>query len=197
MRYTPMQKNRCAIFISAVMFSIGGIAHLLPSMLEAYGISVLDPICDLFAAFFVLGGLYVVLRHLMVSFTYIISVREGSGSEGSLAFADVVFAEYLDFAVVKMKLGGRGVTQCVFSLGELVGVLPVDDKEIKKRVRGQYSDGIFSFYDYTVTLGKAERLILVFEDGEGYAGVIIEPDRAMAEYLGAITEKRIGSEYGK
>ncbi len=189
MRYTPVQKNRWAIFISAVMFSIGGIAHLLPSVLEAYGISVFEPIYNLVAAFFVISGLYVILRHLMVSFTYIIGARGGSDCESSFAFADVAFAEYLDFAVVKMKQGRVGVTQCVFSLGELVAAIPLDDRGTKKRVRERYSDGGFKFYDYTVTLGRADRIILVFTDGEGHTGVMIEPDRSMEEYLKSVANK--------
>ncbi len=189
MRCTPTQKNKYAVAYVAVLLALGGVAHLAPRITSAYGAAVFEPIFDAVTALFVTAALYLVMRYIAVGFAYVIDVRRGCEDicppECALWTREIAaFREYFDFTVVRLKMGRQSGAECVFSLDLLLYAVPHVGRKTKKEAREKF--GKLKIYDYTVTLGNTERMLLVFADGEGYTGALIEPDSEMKALLTSV-----------
>ncbi len=190
MRCVPIQQNKNIIFIFAALLLLGGISYALPIACDAYGIELISFPFGVVTLFSLSGAVYVLIRYRMMGFVYIIRPRsdiEENGMEtAAVGRGDIcnVRREFLDFVVIKTKGIRPGVMECVMSLGDLFEVVPLyKGGATKKDVRQKYIADGFVFYDYTLTLGIKSALELVFDDGNRYVGVIIEPDNIMREYF--------------
>ncbi|MBR5252766.1 MAG: hypothetical protein IKV39_02695 [Clostridia bacterium] len=141
-----------------------------------------------FLALFLL--LYVLARYLFIEFCYIISPR-GSGEVTDLAPSYGVLTNMpysmLDLTVTRKHPFGEPAVQSILSLQLLketvfVGTDRGKMREIRKKYKAE-NGGRFVVYDYTVTPCTRDGLMLVFEDGEEYIGVLIEADEAMRKFF--------------
>ena len=139
-----------------------------------------------FLALFLL--LYVLARYLLIEFCYIIGPR-GSGEVTDLAPSYGVLANVpysmLDLTVTRKHPFGEPAVKSVLSLGSLKESVMIGSERGKMReIRRKYKEengGRFVIYDYTVTPRSGDGLMLIFEDGEEYIGVMLEADETMKQ----------------
>lgn len=204
MHYTPQQQNKTvsAIVISLIVFGIG--VYLLPNVAHVRAL-----FCQLVALVSLIAAVFLLVRYKTTSFTYSIRPRSRlTDDDRETAFAGELMPithiqpKYLDFVVSKQE-GRRGPSmECVLGLDSLVLALELrasapDSKpeELRFRrvgeavsfVREKY--GAVSLYDYTVTLGLDQSLLLLFRDGERYAAIRVEPNAEMHDFLVNIVPK--------
>ena len=141
-----------------------------------------------FLALFLL--MYVLTRYLFIEFCYIIGPR-GSGEVSDLAPSYGVLTNMpysmLDLTVTRKHPFGEPTVQSILSLQLLKEAVFVGtDREKMRETRQKYkaeNGGRFVVYDYTITPRSQDGLMLIFEDGEEYIGVIIEADEAMKRFF--------------
>jgi len=199
MNYTPKQQNKYvnAIVISLIVFGIG--IYMLPAVIEIRAL-----FCQITALVCIVAAVFLLVRYSATSFIYSVRPRslmhEDSGTEAVIAgrySIESIRPKYLDFVVSKKQGSRDPAMECVLGLDSLIYAADIntsaqtDDEgtacfrkcsEAKSKVREMYKGEII-FYDYTVTLGLSSSLFLLFEDGNNYAAIRIEPDKAMRDYL--------------
>jgi hypothetical protein len=93
----------------------------------------------------------------------------------------------LDLTVTRKHPFGEPAVQSVLSLESLKEAVTAGGEcEKMREVRRKYKEengGRFVIYDYTVTPRSGDGLMLIFEDGEEYIGVLIEADEAMKRFF--------------
>lgn len=173
----PRQKRKPMIFALVVFLALSA------------GVSVYFRLWGVgFLALFLL--LYVLARYLFIEFCYIIGPR-GSDLVSDLAPSYGVLSNVpysmLDLTVTRKHPFGEPAVQSVLSLESLKESVTVGGEcEKLREVRRKYkveNGGRFVIYDYTVTPRSGDGLILIFEDGEEYIGVLIEADEAMKRFF--------------
>ena len=195
MRCVPEQKNTRGIrsIIAALLIGVG-ILYALPPASGALGLRL--PAWPFTALAFacLIAAVFLLVRYEMTGFQYIIRPRtETDGTEFVTAYASGRPAicelppEQLDFAVVKSQGARPGVMECLLSLGDLIAVYPIRrsrrDGMTKADLRERYAADGYVWYDYTLTLGIDDALVLVFVDGNRTVGILIEPDEGMRAYF--------------
>ena len=171
MRCTVYNKKRRTTALAVFLIFLSGLFIISPHILEAFDVRVYGFIIRALGWIALSAAIYVVMRHIALSFVYAIVPRD-DGVE-------------LDFTVARLRGERARVMECVLSLTDLVFA----DSGVTKRSLKKRFEGEMRFFDYSVTMG-VEDLVLVFEDGEGYAALIIEPDDAMREYLTSYAKQK-------
>ena len=193
MRCSPSQKNPRVAVIIAALLVFGGIAYAIPIFCNARGIAIGGAIFQLVTVAAVVAAVFLAVRYQMTHFVYLIRPRSDisengmepafAGSVGTLSAAHLP-ADMLDFVVIRSQGSRPGAAECVLSIADLAAVIPVENmRASKKAIREKYQADGYVYYDYTVTLGAADALALIFIDGNRYAGIFIEPDEAMRAYF--------------
>ena len=141
-----------------------------------------------FLAIFAL--LYLLARYLFIEFCYIIG-PQGEENVASLAASYVGIADkpyhMLDLTVTRKLPFGEPAVQSVLSLGDLkeavtVGANMSARRELCRKYKAE-NGGRFVVYDYLITPFSRDALMLVFEDGEEYIGVLLEADEQMKRFF--------------
>lgn len=173
----PRQKRKPMIFALVVFLALSA------------GVSVYFRLWGVgFLALFLL--LYVLARYLLIEFCYIIGPRGGEEvSDLAPSYGVLANVPYsmLDLTVTRKHPFGEPAVQSVLSLGSLKESVMIGSergkmREIRQKYKGE-NGGRFVIYDYTVTPRSGDGLMLIFEDGEEYIGVLIEADEAMREFF--------------
>ena len=141
-----------------------------------------------FLALFLL--MYVLARYLLIEFCYIIGPRgEDEVSALAASYGGIGNMPYhmLDLTVTRKYPFGEPAVQSVLSLGSLKESVMIGSergkmRESRQKYKGE-NGGRFGIYDYTVTPRSGDGLMLIFEDGEKYIGVLIEADEAMKRFF--------------
>lgn len=198
MKFSPTQNNPRVSHIFAALLIFGGITYAVPIVCDANEVSISPLPFTVLTLVSVVAAIFVMIKYRMTSYTYIVRLKDdvSSGVEAGLeaAYADGldirrVSPELLDFCVYKASGSRLAAMECLLSLSELVYVTEVykkggDGRKTRADVREKYGKfEKFSLYDYTLTMGLDPALELVFVDGNGYVGIIIEPDDIMREYF--------------
>lgn len=181
MKYTPDGDGKKAGIISGVAvalalvlyaFSCSGAASPLPLQLLTFALFI--------------AAAYVLVRYRFTTVTYIIrphsrSVDNYGESIGSLP------ASMLDFAVIRAQGKREGALECLLSLDLLVSVEKFTDAEtLRRKYKGA------KLWYYTVSMKKASRSVLVFDDGGEVSCIVTEPDEKMRTFLENVCRKNTG-----
>ena len=196
MNYSPKQENRHVSTIVISLIATGIIVYLLPNFAEIRAV-----FCQIPAMIFLVAAVFFLVRYQTTSFIYTIRLRsrlhDNTETDAALAEAshDItrVDPKYLDFIVSK-KQGSRDANmECVLGLSDLIEAWEISPESEHQKIsaamtkaRAEY--GTVDLYDYTVTLGLKNSLLLLFRDGEKHAAIRIEPDVAWQSYLKRIAE---------
>lgn len=191
MNHIPQQKNKYVVAIVVTLIAVGIVVYMTPAVLDVRALffQCVSMIC-------LIAAVFILIRYKTTSFIYTVRPRslmhedidaETVLANGSLAI-DRINPKYLDFVVSK-KQGSRDANmECVLGLDSLRVAEEISPKAEHRKTadavaafRAKY--GTVDLYDYTVTLGLENSLLLLFRDGPNYVAVRIEPDDAMREYL--------------
>lgn len=197
MRCSPTQKNSRVWAIVAALLIFGGITYAVPIYCNANDIKIGGALFQFITVISIVAAVFVVVRYQMTHFVYIIRPRSDISDTSDDNFAPAYESvrtemsishlppDMLDFVVNRSQGSRAGGAECVLSLSDLVAVFPPskNSREVKNAVRKRYGADGYVYYDYTVTLGGAEVMPLVFIDGNRYIGVLIEPDSGMRDYF--------------
>ena len=163
MRCTVYNKKRRTVALAVFLATLSAALMSAPHIFEVLGVSGYDILLRVLGGVAVCAFIYVVMRHVAPSFVYAIVARD----DGEL-----------DFTVARLRGECVRVTECVLPLTALVFAgSGVTKRSLRKKFEGE-----MRLYDYSVTAG-VEDLVLVFEDGEEYVTLIIEPSDEMKDYL--------------
>ena len=187
MRYTPTGRNTGAKWLMLALAALGIVLFVMNIPYPAWrGIWLLG-CCGFF-----MGSAFVWARYVGISITYEIAPRGYLPPEAGMAYAGVsavnVMAlppHMLDFAVYKRQ-GRRWVTDARLGLGELCcfDLYPREGGK-EREVHKKYPE--MKIFNYTASMIPERAYIAVFVDGDGNeAGLILEPDDAMASYLSRV-----------
>ena len=187
MRYSPRANTKGARIL---MLSLSALGIVLFSMNIPY--PALRSVWMPLACAFFMGSVFVFVRYVGTTLTYEIALRGYLPPEEGMAYAQAGFVNVtalpphmLDFTVYKTQ-GRRSVTDARLGLEDLVyfDLYPRQggkEREVHKR----YPE--MKLYNYTASMMPERMYIAVFVDVEGNeAGLILEPDAAMASYLSRI-----------
>ena len=164
MRCTVYNKKRRTVVLATFLSFLAAAFFCAVHILELFEVGGYGPLLRLLGAVTLSLFLYVMMRHIALSFVYSITERD----DGEL-----------DFTVARLRGKRARVMECVLSLSDLVfAVSGVTKRSVRKKLDG----AIVRFYDYSVTAGMRD-LVLIFADGDGYAAIIIEPSDEMRDYL--------------
>ena len=199
MRCIPRQQNTRAVGLCiAALLVCGGVFYAVPPAARAAGIRVWGLLFRALTFVCVIAAVWMLVRYLMTGFKYLIRARNAAaedelddvlagGVKAGFGLTDLP-PDRLDFVVQKSQGSRPGVTECVLGLDDLISaeIIRLRGKGSgpkKEDVRARCASESYSYYDYTLTFGLAEALMLVFADRGGYVGVIIEADEAMRAYF--------------
>lgn len=187
MRYAPQGNTKGARALMLLLFAQGIVLFSMnipcPSLRSLW--------LSLACAFF-MGSAFVFVRYVGTALTYEIAMRGYLPPEEGMAYAQAgsvnvtaLPPHMLDFTVRKTQ-GRRSVTDARLGLEELVYFDLYPRRGGKEReVHKKYPR--MKLYNYTASLIPERVYIAVFVDVEGNeAGLILEPDAAMAAYLARI-----------
>ncbi len=205
MRCVPTQRNTRIWWIVAALLVFGGICYAIPIVCSANGVVIAGAVFQFMTVLSVVAAVFFVVRYQMTGFVYLIRPRSDISENGmETAYAgggergiSGLSQDMLDFVVTKSQGSRPGAMECVMSLSDLVAVIPLSAQKrpLKKQIREKYQADGYVSYDYTLTLGVADALALVFIDGNRYAGIFIEPDEAMRAYFLSLGKtKRLSGE---
>lgn len=187
MRYSPRAENRGARALMLLLFALGIVCFSFTIPQPAY--RGLWTAC---ASVFIMSGVFVYARYIGISFTYEIAWRGYPPAEEGMEYAaasrtnvTALPPHMLDFTVRKTQ-GRRSVTDARLGLSELAYFDLYPRRGGKAReVHKRYP--AMRLYNYTASMIPERAYIAVFVDGDGdAAGLILEPDAAMAAYLSRI-----------
>ena len=190
MRYSPRAENRGAKALMLLFFALSILCFSFTIPLPVY--RGLWTSC---ASVFFMGGVFLYARYIGTSFTYEIALRGYPPAEDGMEYAAASPANVaalpphmLDFAVRKTQ-GRRSVTDARLSLSELAYFdLYPRRGGMEREVYKKYPQ--MKLYNYTVSMIPERAYIAVFVDVDGAAaGLILEPDAAMAAYLSRVAGK--------
>jgi hypothetical protein len=170
MRCTVYNKKRRTTALAVFLIFLSGLFIISPHILEAFDVRVYGFIIRALGWIALSAAIYVVMRHIALSFVYAIVPRDAGG---------------LDFTIARLRGERARVMECVLPMTDLVFA----DSGVTKRSLKKRFEGEMRFFDYSVTIG-VEHLVLVFEDGKGYAALIIEPSDEMREYLTSYAKQK-------
>jgi len=187
MRYTPSGRNTGARLLMLALSALGIVLFAMNIPYPAWrGIWLLG-CCGFF-----MGSAFVWARYVGISITYEIAPRGYLPPEAGMAYAEASVVNVmglpphmLDFAVYKRQ-GRRWVTDARLGLGELCyfDLYPREGGKARE-VHKKYPE--IKIFNYTASLVPERAYIAVFVDGDGNeAGLILEPDAAMASYLSRV-----------
>ncbi len=189
MRCVPEQKKRILLdLIVAVLIVVCVAAFAVYRLWDGGRIW-----CLLCGTFSLIAALYICTRYRIVGYVYVIRLRGDDDATGLAAsyvsFRDVPY-NMLDLAVLRSYGRRDHVPQCVLPLDSLKEAAFVGrDCDAKRTLREKYkaeNGGRFVIYDYTLTPWTDDAVMLVFEDGEEYIGVLIEADEQMRGFFEVI-----------
>ena len=192
MRYSPRAENRLARALMLLFIALGILCFSFTIPQPAY--RGLWTAC---ATVFLMSGVFVYARYIGISFTYEIARRGYPPAEDGMEYAAASPANVtalpphmLDFTVRKTQ-GRRSVTDARLGLDELAYFDLYPRKGGKEReVHKKYPE--MKLFNYTASMIPERAYIAVFVDGDGNAaGLILEPDAAMASYLSRIAGELI------
>ena len=191
MNYSPKQENKNVTAIVVTLIAVGLAAYLLPNFVEIRAV-----FCQSIAMLCLVVSVFILVRYKTTSFIYTVRLRSRlhDDEDADAAFAEAqhditqVNPRYLDFIVSK-KQGSRDANmECVLGLSDLIEAWDIAPEAESKKVseamdaaRKQYKT--VNLYDYTLTMGLKNSLLLLFRDGENHAAIRIEPDEAWRRYL--------------
>lgn len=192
MRFSPTQKHGALLNTVCIsVFTLGVLSYLFPAFMSALGKPV-PPIYFMgFAVMCFITFLFLIMRYRMTVFEYVIKRRSDDSAYGAetVPVGEVGDASPFDFVVYKAIGARAGAMECVLSLGDFVEAIPlVKGGESRSSVMKKYEKSKFSYYDYTLTFLPHDTLELIFEDGAGYVGIIIEDGNCIAEYFKSIAK---------
>lgn len=164
MRCTVFNKKRRTVALAVFLAILAVALMTAPIILGAYGVGGYTKLLRALGVLTLAASIYVVARHIALSFVYAIVPREDGGA--------------LDFTVARLRGERARVMECVLPMEDLISA---ENGVTRRAVRKKLGASV-KFYDYSVTMG-GEDLVLIFADGDGYAAIIIEPSREMREYL--------------
>ena len=187
MRYTPSGRNTGARLLMLALSALGIVLFAMNIPYPAWrGIWLLG-CCGFF-----MGSAFVWARYVGISITYEIAPRGYLPPEAGMAYAGASAVNVmglpphmLDFAVYKRQ-GRRWVTDARLGLGELCcfDLYPREGGK-EREVHKKYPE--MKIFNYTASMIPERAYIAVFVDGDGNeAGLILEPDDAMASYLSRV-----------
>ncbi len=190
MRFSPTQKHGALLNTVCIsVFALGVLSYAFPAFMSALDKPVPPIYFTGFAVMCFITFLFLVLRYRMTVFEYVIKRRTDDSPLGVQTVHVDSGTSPLDFVVYKAIGARAGAMECVLSLGDLVEAIPLrKGGESKSSVMKKYSSGKFSYYDYTLTFLSTDTLELIFEDGAGYVGIIIEDGNNIAEYFKSIAK---------
>ena len=161
MKFIPVPQKRRALTLSLVLALIGITAFMLSS------IKILPPILlQLVALGCICAGTYISIRYCFTEITYILRTRGGEG-----AALSAMTLEDIDFCVTKAQGKREAVTECLLSLDKLSRIDEFTDGYVSA-VRREHPD-VKLFY-YTVSMVKAKKYALIFEDGDDVYCIVVE-----------------------
>lgn len=187
MRYSPKAENRGAKALMLMLMALGILCFSFTIPQPAY-----RGLWTLSATILLMSGVFVWARYIGISFTYEIALRGYPPAEEGLEYAAASPANVtalpphmLDFTVRKTQ-GRRSFTDARLGLSELAYFDLYPRRGGKAReVHKKYPT--MKLFNYTVSMIPERAYIAVFVDGDGdVAGLILEPDAAMASYLSRI-----------
>lgn len=190
MRYCPQPENRrlsdsllfaCLITATVVLS--------LPALAKALGLAVGAPLLfGLLSLPFWFGGLYWFMRYRLLSFTYEIGYEDGLApalsysydpAKSTLSRTPVSYALPEGDLVVTKRMGrSKPFVDCRLSLANLTEMIPLDrkgDSTLKELRRSRAKQGEpFALYDYTLSFRWRKATLLLFSEGEGSVGILLE-----------------------
>ena len=187
MRYTPRAENKGAKRLMMALLTLGTVCFSMTIPLPAWRDAWVTS-----AGVLVMGGVFLWARYIGTTFTYEIALRGYPPAEDGMEFAaaspvnvPALPAHMLDFTVRKTQ-GRRSVTDARLGLEELAYFDLYPRRGGKEReVHKRYPD--LRLYNYTASMIPERAYIAVFVDvDDSAAGLILEPDTAMASYLSRI-----------
>ena len=190
MRYSPKAENRAAKALMLLLIALGIVCFSFTIPQPAY--RGLWTAC---ATVLIVSGVFVWARYIGISFTYEIALRGYPPAEDGMEYAAASPANVtalpphmLDFTVRKTQ-GRRSVTDARLGMDELAYFDLYPRKGGKEReVHKKYPE--MKLYNYTASMIPERAYIAVFVDVDGAAaGLILEPDAAMAAYLSRVAGK--------
>ena len=190
MRYSPRAENRGAKALMLLLFALGILCFSFTIPQVAY--RGLWTACS---TVFLMSGVFVWARYLGTSFTYEIALRGYPPAEDGMEYAaaspvnvTALPPHMLDFTVRKTQ-GRRWMTDARLGLEELSYFDHYPLRGGKEReVHKKYPH--MKLYNYTASMVPPQAYIAVFTDADGnVAGLILEPDAAMAAYLSRLAGK--------
>ncbi len=164
MRCTVYNKKRRTVALAVFLAIIAVALMTAPIILGAYGVDGYTKLLRALGVLALAVSIFVVARHIALSFVYAIVPSDDAAG--------------LDFTVARLRGERARVMECVMPMDDLISA----ESGVTKRAVRKKLDAPVKFYDYSVTMG-GEDLVLVFADGDGYAAIIIEPSCEIREYL--------------
>ena len=164
MRCTVYNKKRRTVVLAIFLALLSAALMCAPYVLRSLGVEKHELTLRALGVVAISVLIYIVMRHIALSFVYAIVPRDAGG---------------LDFTVARLRGERVRTIECVLSLTDLVFA---GSNVTKRSLRKRFEGAPIKYYDYSVTSGL-EDLVLVFEDGDGYVAIITEPSDEMREYL--------------
>lgn len=171
MRCTVFNKKRRTVALAVFLIFLSGLFIISPGVLAVFEVRAYGFILRALGWIALSAAIYVVARHIALSFVYAIVPSEDGGA--------------LDFTVARLRGERARVMECVLPMEDLISA----ENGVTRRAVQKKLGASVKFYDYSVTMG-GEDLVLIFADGDGYAAIIIEPSREMREYLTSFAAHR-------
>ena len=194
MSYSPKQKNPKGLTAAVVsLFAIAVILYSVPSALAIKGINVPPIIFMGIGLIIFVAAIYLILRFCMTKFEYVIKERDdGYGGEVmARAFGDDA---PLDFVVYKAMGTRQAAMECVLALSDFVEAIPLGEEGVKLGdVTKAYKNDGFAYFDYTLTFRAKKNLMLIFANGDGFVGIVIESDNVIADYFVKLQKNKEGT----
>ena len=187
MRYAPRAENRLAKGLMLLFIALGIVCFSLTIPQPAY-----RGLWTLCSTILIMSGAFVWARYIGIAFTYEIALRGYPPAEDGMEYATASSTDVtalpphmLDFTVRKTQ-GRRSFTDARLGLSELAYFDLYPRRGGKAReVHKKYPE--MRLYNYTASMIPERAYIAVFVDGDGgAAGLILEPNAAMASYLSRI-----------
>lgn len=200
MRYSPSQKNPrvTGVFVSLLVF--GAAVFAVPQIFGRFGVKISAAPFSVLAFAAIVAAVFFMVKYRMTVVEYVIrpsdapseseigEIPEYAGEDAVLTYPP----EKLEFCVYRAEGTRMKSMECLFPLADLVSCEVVSRRESSGggyRTPSSIADEYkkrgesYVFADYTVTFGLEHALCLVFVSGNGYAGVVIEPDAKMSDYF--------------
>ena len=191
MYYSPKQENKYVTPIVCTLIGVGILVYLLPNVVLVRAV-----FCQVLAVICLVAAVFLLVRYKTTSFIYSIRPRSlmQDDIEVDVALAGGQFSvlglspRHLDFVVAK-KQGSRDANmECVLGLDSLTAVWEISSGGDYKKVgdamaRAREKYGTVDLYDYTITMGLEESILLLFRDGQKHAAIRIEPSEELRYYL--------------